>query len=329
LSAPRISESSSVKALKSKPSTTASLVGTCTDLEKPYFRLTTFPKSENVRPLQVLVRTLAHIKSRFIQTEDFEWANEQLKSARQDITVQRIRTKFVLEVYETHARILLEHGDLPEFHQCQSMLLNLTTGSSGYDQDEHIESKNDGIHEGELLEEENNSTTTTSLRQAEESADEFRAYGLLYALVQNSWGDLTRALTYAETHRGDSSPDGERPAILRGSSFRHAVRVVKAVIHNDYQAFFRLYESAPHLSAYLLDFLVRRVRAGAYERIIAAYRPAISVEHFRGALFFKDLEETRRFLRKSKAVFMQEQRGPPFWVDCKATSASSSASSSS
>ena len=96
--------------------------------------------------------------------------------------------------------------------------------------------------------------------------------------------------------------------------------MVKAVIHNDYHGFFRLYESAPHLSAYLMDFLVRRVRESAYERIIAAYRPMISVEHVREALVFKDLEETREFLRSSGAVFVEVDKGePPFWVNTKAS----------
>jgi hypothetical protein len=96
--------------------------------------------------------------------------------------------------------------------------------------------------------------------------------------------------------------------------------VTKAVTHNDYHGFFRLYESAPHLSAYLMDFLVKRVRERAYERIIAAYRPMISVEHIRKALLFKDMEETRDFLKSSGAVFCDVEKGePPFWVDTKAS----------
>jgi hypothetical protein len=289
-------------------------------LEKPYLRLTTFPKSENVRPLPVLIKSLAHIKSKFIKTEDFEWTNEQLKSVRQDVTVQRLRNKFVLEVYETHARILLEHGDLNEFHQCQTMIRTLTSPASSLEND--CTTVNTGVHDSEFLECDEDEE---GLKQNEEAADEFQAYGLLYNLVQDSWGEMTRALTVAndvsETASLTSS-SGDRPAVLRGSSRRHALRVVQAVVHNDYQAFFRLYESAPHMSAYLMDFLVRRVRRGASERIISAYRPTISVEHFREALFFQDLEETRRFLKENKAIFIQERGGPPFWVDCKATYAS-------
>ena len=56
------------------------LVGMNTSLEKPYMRLTTFPKAIDVRPLPVLKKALAHIKVHYINNEDFDFANEQLKS---------------------------------------------------------------------------------------------------------------------------------------------------------------------------------------------------------------------------------------------------------
>ena len=65
-----------------------------------------------------------------------------------------------------------------------------------------------------------------------------------------------------------------------------------------------------------MDFLVKRVRDGAYERIIAAYRPSVSVEHFQECLCLHSLEETRHFLQERGAVFVEEKGDQPFSVDC-------------
>lgn len=291
------------KPKKNRSKASSRLVGENRNLEKCYLRLTTFPRKQDVRPLDVLRQALAHIKAKYIQEEDFGWANEQLKSLRQDMTVQRIRNYFVLSVYETHARILLEHGDLNEFNQCQTMLRSLTDGNRAGRDSELNDILFETDDEGDFH--------FISLAQSRKTADEFRAYALLYALVQRCWSTLKVDLVRAKASMRDLEAEELE------SASRHALRVVTAVNTHDYRFFFRLYEVAPNMSACLMDFLVKRVRDHAYQRIVAAHRPCVSVEQFREWMVFSDLEETRQYLNERGAIYVYEQGEAPIWVDCK------------
>eukprot|EP00884_Botryococcus_braunii_P002881 jgi/Botrbrau1/12594/Bobra.0169s0122.1 len=125
--------------------------GTSQALEKEYLRLTTLPTVDKVRPPEVLERALHRVKHRWLQEHNYPYACEQLKSIRQDLTVQQVRGALAVEVYETHARIALESSDLPEFNQCQTALRDLHEDPSAKDP----------------------------------NVMEFRCYGLLYTALMN------------------------------------------------------------------------------------------------------------------------------------------------
>jgi len=101
------------------------IVGTSQEFFKDYLRLTSEPDPKKIRPYSVLRETVDRLKNRWKQKENYNWICSQFKSVRQDLTVQGIKNEFTVNVYEIHARMALEKGDMVEYNQCQSMLSSL------------------------------------------------------------------------------------------------------------------------------------------------------------------------------------------------------------
>lgn len=141
------------------------IVGYSTQLEKRYLRLTSAPDPATVRPLHVLKQTLQLLKKKWLEDQNYSYICDQFKSMRQDLTVQHIQNEFTVSVYEIHARIALEKGDLGEYNQCQSQLKVLY----GKNIEGHVQ--------------------------------EFKAYNILYNLFTNNRSDMSDILLDVEEAR--------------------------------------------------------------------------------------------------------------------------------
>ncbi|CAE8691729.1 unnamed protein product [Polarella glacialis] len=101
------------------------LQGLSEDLERPYVRFTALPRPTDVRPVRVLQKSFDLVKERWAKDKDWVWAGEMLRSIRQDLTVQIVRSAFTVQVYEFCARAALKVGDFKQFDQCSTHLEEL------------------------------------------------------------------------------------------------------------------------------------------------------------------------------------------------------------
>ena len=164
----------------------------------------------------------------------------QLKAIRQDLTVQHIVNDFSVEVYENHARIALESGDMNEYNQCQTQLMHFyELGIIGCE-------------------------------------DEFTAYRILYymQLITNrnydsGSSDLLRTMRGISTHNA---------VAIRQSSIAHALAVREAVQNQNWWRLFKhLYACVPNHGKYILNLMSPTWRLRYLKEMCRAYRPHISV----------------------------------------------------
>lgn len=118
----RFATSTNISVPKLQYDSDGPIIGLSESIEKQYFRLTSAPNPHTVRPLPVLQKSLEYILTQWKNGREYVYLCDQLKSVRQDLTVQGIKNEFTVEVYETHARIALENNDFGEYNQCQSQL---------------------------------------------------------------------------------------------------------------------------------------------------------------------------------------------------------------
>ena len=99
------------------------IIGTSQALEKQYLRLTGGNINPNdFRPLEVLKKSLDYCMEKYEQSHDYTYICDQLRSIRQDISVQNIEDDFAVHVYELHIRLAIDNNDWENFNQVQSNL---------------------------------------------------------------------------------------------------------------------------------------------------------------------------------------------------------------
>jgi len=185
---------------------------------------------------------------------DYLWFCSQLKAIRQDCTVQRIQGDLAVDVYETHARIALQEGDLNEYNQCQTQLKEL-----------YETSPRDSV-KGSVVQETDKSSSVWK------HEEEFIAYRLLYYVF----------LSTNEKYSGGSSDMLNIMLSLTPKErvhpvINHALKVREAFASSDYHGFFRLHKSSPNLGVFLTELLVPTMRMRGLRRIAKAYRPSIEL----------------------------------------------------
>lgn len=260
--------------------------GTCQVLEKEFLRLTAPPRAELVRPQPVLEQHLENIlalrkrikygkKGTYYGVnenhvgddgKDYNWFCSQLKAIRQDMTVQRIFNAFAVKVYEAHARIALEEGDMNEYNQSQTQLKELYEQLSHHHHDsDHMNGSSSGDKEGNGL----------------ENRNEFIAYRIIYHVFltgnkkyQGGSSDLFKIMLHL------TSEQRSDPLII------HALKVRVAVADNDYHAFFRLYNQCSNHGGYLMEKIIPQIRSSALRCMMKAYRPTVSTDFVLSELGF-------------------------------------------
>ncbi|VDK22275.1 unnamed protein product [Taenia asiatica] len=258
------------------------IVGTMQELEKPYLRLTAAPDPANVRPPDVLKKAVAHVKQRWKERGDYLWVCEQFKSIRQDLTVQRIQTELTAEVYEAHADIALEAGDLQEFHQCQSQLSLLHAEGLG------------------------------SSRRTE-----FTAYRLLYYIFTQDLLAMSTLLASLKDSQKANPFIQFALKVREAWALRNYKRFFHLACDSDAVAPFETKTSKMRGCRQILSWSLDRERKFALKAIFKTYRPYLSFDFVTKTLGFDDASSCAGFIIQELGVAAATLESVEK-VDCKA-----------
>lgn len=205
-----------------------------------------------------------------------------------------MKNAFTVKVYESHARIALQSGDINEFNQCQTQLHELY--------EEAIP--------GEAI--------------------EFLAYRILYCIyvgLQAKKADSNTGTLGMYNVLCLLSPQLRQDKVVA-----HALHVREAVALNDYHQFFNLHSEAPNMSGYLMNAMVTTVRLRALRIMCKAYasflhlpgisfflfryRPHLCLDFIKREFRLRGLEG-RRFIKECGILLVNDKTGEKKLVDTK------------
>jgi len=247
------------------------VVGFCTDIEKDFYRLTSVADPSTVRPKNILQISLARLleKRKKRECPYVPYICSQLKAIRQDLTIQHIKDAFTIEVYEAHARIALEEGDINEFNQCQTQLIEL-----------YKDLPKEGCQ------------------------CEFSAYRILYStFLQGKVGNELAIATMTGVLSALTEEHNQHKSVI------HANRVRQAVEEQDYYRFFLLYKTVPNLGICLMKKMESDMRLVGLTRILSCIRPKVSVSYIAKILAFQSVSECAVVLDKCNITYQPNQKG--------------------
>lgn len=288
--------------------------GQNTSLEKDYFRLTSHPGVDDVRPPHVLSQALALVQAKWKQGCSYRQACDQLKSIRQDLTVQHVRTPLTVSVYETHARVAMEVADWAELRQTLAVLGQLyeELGRTGEPEvaakqvdktfqtpgkEKKKKKKKDKTQASEMTQGVQSSSISCPIPGLENHR-EFMAYNLMLA------AGTGRSILAHELKECSARGflDGRDPFM------DHALAACRAAGCDDYAGLLKLYDGAPRMTPYLLDLLVEKTRPKAWSAILAAYGGphGVPIDQIAVLLGFEGAKEATEWVKERGGVVLRD-----------------------
>jgi len=131
---------------------------------------------------------------------------------------------------------------------------------------------------------------------AEGSAEEFAAYRILYLLQTRNRQEMNSLMAELS--------DAQK----QDQAIRHALEVRSALALANYHRFFKLYQTAPNMGGYLMDFYVKRERLAALTTVCRSYRPHIETAHLAGILGWESQRECIEFLRENQCILTENDQ---------------------